>query len=399
MNHSRFERLAFVGPFKFPDHSATTRRILGIGLSLNQIGYQVLIGSGQFKSMSNIYQDANPLQFITYSLNELPPNEASRLNKLIRSFTMGRNTLHWLTLLSPPPSVVFMFGGYLPYSRLILPWCKQNGIPLVIDVVEWFQPSHLPGGWGGPFHLNIEIALRYYYVWAGNIIAISSYLDDFYKGKGCHTLRVPPTLDVLGTPARLSSLGKPLTLTYAGFPGKKDLLVNVIEAVLRLDPNGKRIRLIIAGPNPDSILHLHPLRKRNLSKLPDCIEAYGLIPHDRVLELIMHSDYVPLLRPPLRYAQAGFPTKVPESLAMGTPVICNLTSDLGNYIHDGCEGIISRDYSAEACAEALECALTLTPENRVEMRKAARAQAERSFDYRVYAEPLAAFMNEVRLCT
>jgi len=102
-----------------------------------------------------------------------------------------------------------------------------------------------------------------------------------------------------------------------------------------------------------------------------------------------------LLRPPARYAQAGFPTKVVESLALGTPVICNLTSDLGNYIHDGAEGIVCADYQPEDLVAALERALALSVEQRAAMRAAARARAEAAFDYRQYAAPLADFLARI----
>ena len=189
-----------------------------------------------------------------------------------------------------------------------------------------------------------------------------------------------------------------LSLAYAGTPGKKDLINNVIEAMLRLDPSGKRVHLTLAGSLEEEILNLPALRGREVSELPDCIEVLGHIPHEKALELIGRADFLPLLRANQRYAQAGFPTKVVESLALGTPVICNLTSDLGEYIHDGVEGIVCADYSTDAFAAALERALALTPQQRTEMRKAAREQAERSFDYRVYADSLLSFLNEMRQC-
>lgn len=389
-------RIAYVGPFSFPDDSAPSRRVLGIAQSLEQLGHEILIGAGQRDQTSIKTPYARSLPFSLHALRECPDENASRPSKLMRHFTWGKNTLRWLQSLQPTSDVVFAFGWYAPYSRLILPWCRREGIPVVVDVVEWYQPTHLPGGWLGPFHWNTEISLRHYYVQAGNIIAISSYLENYYKGRNCHTLRMPPTLDVQATVARLTADAGVMKLVYAGFPGKKDLVNNVIEAILRLDPQGAHVRLTLAGPDAGDVARLPALRSRGMSSLPPCIDALGSVPHDQVLELVRRADFVPLLRPPLRYAQAGFPTKVPESLALGTPIICNITSDLGNHIHDGAEGIVCRDYSAEAFAEGLGRAMSLTTEQRTKMRQAARREAEHSFDYRVYAEPLAAFLKEMR---
>jgi hypothetical protein len=83
-------------------------------------------------------------------------------------------------------------------------------------------------------------------------------------------------------------------------------------------------------------------------------------------------------------------------MALGTPLICNITSDLGYYIHDGVEGLICRDHSVEAFKESLEHALVLTPAQRDNMRIAARVQAEHSFDHKLYAQPLRRFLESMR---
>ncbi len=80
---------------------------------------------------------------------------------------------------------------------------------------------------------------------------------------------------------------------------------------------------------------------------------------------------------------------------MGVPVICNLTSDIGLYVHDGQEGLVVKDCSAEAFAEGLRRALSLSPDERNRMRSRARQRAETSFDYRNWAEPIGQFMRQI----
>ncbi len=266
---------------------------------------------------------------------------------------------------------------------------------MIVDVVEWYQPSHLPGGWLGPLHWNVESTICYFYPQTGNVIAISKYLENYFNNRGCHTVRIPPTLDVKNIEPNLSIKDEPLRLVYAGYPGKKDLLKNIIDAVIKFDTSGKRVRLFIAGPTTAEVLQYSSLISYKNNQLPDSVRVLGPLAHEKVIDLIKNADFVPLLRPQLRYAQAGFPTKVPESLSLGTPIICNLTSDLGDFIRDKSEGIICRDYSIDAFVEALESALTLSPTNRKNMRKAARAEAEKSFDYRKYSVPLNTFLEKI----
>jgi len=102
---------------------------------------------------------------------------------------------------------------------------------------------------------------------------------------------------------------------------------------------------------------------------------------------LRQADFTVLLRSPeIRYAKAGFPTKVAESLASATPVILNLSSDLGLYIKDMREGIIVNDCSPEAMCKAFKKALSLDSDQKAEMRKRARECSEKNFDYRCYKE-------------
>ena len=117
--------------------------------------------------------------------------------------------------------------------------------------------------------------------------------------------------------------------------------------------------------------------------------------HSEVKRQLAVADYTVLLRPNKKYANAGFPTKVGESMAMGVPVIANITSDLGKYLHDGIEGIICDDESPEACAKAIRKALSIDESQRKMMRKNARRQAEESFDYRNYIKPVQMYIEGI----
>jgi glycosyltransferase involved in cell wall biosynthesis len=384
---------AYVGPFPFPSGAASSRRVMGIADALRSGNNEVIICAEQPKD-SNTSTLAKLSDYNVSYLNKAPSN--SNLRKGFEMFRSGTNALRWLNALRNQPDVVIDYGGYAIYDAYLIPWCRKNKIPLIIDAVEWYDPTHVPLGAWGPFRWNSELAIRFFHICAGNIIAISSYLERYYQSKGCRTIRIPPTLDTKKISYRLepSHLKKPVILAYTGFPGKKDLLNNVIAALLQIDPHGQNIQLVVAGPKPQEVLQLPVFSNSIYKDLPGCIEALGNLPFEETLNVVRDADFTVLLRPPLRYAQAGFPTKVPESLAVGTPVICNITSDLGDYIRDGWEGLICRNESVTACIEAIERAILLTPAQKESMRKAARAQAERSFDFRNYSEALDRFIKE-----
>lgn len=387
------KRIAYVGQFKFPTGEACSQRTVNIARMLERAGHEVVFCTGQFSQFYRPVNGGVPPPFRTDYIN-YSEQPQSKLNKAFRFLSSGHRTVTWLQKQSPHLDAVILYGGYSLYASQLLPWCRRKGVPLIVDIVEWYHHAQLLGGAISPLRLDVGMALRYYFRRAGNIIAISRYLERYYHRRGCSTVRVPPSLDVGNILSRIvPSNSGPLTLAYTGVPGKKDLLNNVIEALLSVDPEGDLVRLTVAGPTPQTLLQLPVFKCRPVDRLPGCVQALGRLPHEEALDLVRSADFTVLLRPPLRYAQAGFPTKVPESLAVGTPVICNITSDLADYVLDGQTGLICKDQSTDAFVFTLKRALRLTQEQKTSMRHAARQTAELALDYRLYTYALDAFIQ------
>jgi glycosyltransferase involved in cell wall biosynthesis len=366
--------------------------------SLADAGYDVVVGSGGAEPLApvNLDEGESPGSITYLGLGELPPPGTPLFAKSLQLFIhWGKKTVAWLDAQPIKPSYVIVYGGSAQYMFHLVPWCRRNRIPLIADVVEWYAPHQLFGGYFGPFHISAKIALKYQYPKCDGIIAISSYLKEHYSKLGCKVFIVPPTLDVSRvplTPKVSSDTPLPLTLVYSGTPAKKDLLGNIIHGISQVDPYGGRIRLLVIGPSLEQVKHL-----LNCSNTPPFVQVLGRIPQEDVANILQEADFSVLLREPQRFAQAGFPTKFVESMANGTPVIANLTSDLGLYLHDGINGLICRDHSAKAFAETLQRAQLLLPTVRDKMRHAARKEAERSFEFSNYTALLNSFLKDVRV--
>jgi glycosyltransferase involved in cell wall biosynthesis len=214
---------------------------------------------------------------------------------------------------------------------------------------------------------------------------------------GCETICIPPTIDTVayGGPENVETK-RPIKVSYAGAPGKKDLFDNYLEALLRLDPCGERFLLNVAGLSEAEILKYPAMTQRGMTKLPRAVCAFGQVSHADALRMVGDSDFSVLQRYPKRYAEAGFPTKVVESMTMGTPVICNLTSDLGLYVKDGISGIVCSNDHVDSLIDALRRVETLTQPELLSLRHTARQVAEASFDYRIYVSRLENFMQRIR---
>ena len=375
----------------FPEGGAGARRILGNAQSLREARWEVLIGSGQMpdKNASFDYQG-----FAVHSIGERDGEHFPILLKHLRYLRMGRKTVAWLESLNPAPLAVILYSGYAAYFTRLLPWCKRRGIPLVFDAVEWYEPSDMPGGRFSPYRLSFEYAMRRQSVACGHIIAISRYLEDYFRSKGCSTVRVPPTLNLeLLEPRLTASDAAPLTIAYTGSPGNKDLLDPLLEGILRIDPEGRKVRVVTAGFNPQKLLQQPALKERGITTLPAWIEAQGPVNHEMATSLVRDADFSILLRRPLRYAQAGFATKVVESLSVGTPPLCNLTGDLELYLRNGENALVVADETVEGLLPVLERALNLSKDEKAAMRVGARCTAQSSFDYQLYAQPLSDLLS------
>lgn len=388
--------IVYVGPFSFPNGGAAARRILGIAKSMQAAGFGVKVACGQ---MAKTGQSPEWFEGIeVHSLNERTAEHLPRLLKHMAYLTMGRNTVAWLDAQASKPHTVVLYSGYSPYLFHLLPWARRNGVRLVFDAVEWYDPAS-PMGWFSPYQLNIELAMRFLLLRVGSVISISEYLHQYYLAHDCQSVLVPPTLDVAATPVNTEGRDpqRPLKLVYAGSPGRKDLLDNILEAVLRLRQTGHALHLSVAGISERDAERYNAVRSRTAGEVSAGVEFLGMLTHDASMSLVRKADFSLLLRHDARYSRAGFPTKFVESLAVGTPVIANLTSDLHRYLRDGATGFACTGPAPEDLEVALKRALTLTQEQHANMRARCRMLAAEAFDYRTFVAAFSKFFRSAEV--
>ena len=238
--------------------------------------------------------------------------------------------------------------------------------------------------------------MRFTYVKVKNIVGISTFLTDYYKNKGVHTLTVPTLVDLKEYVGLEHHYSKRLRIAYAGKPAAKDLLANVILAIGKLSE--QELNMLEFHVYGASLEHMQKLgiSSRLLLRLSNVVFPHGRVPYKDVAYHIVDADFTILLRPNQRYAHAGFPTKVGECLACGTPVIANLTGDLKNYLVDGENCLVCQDSSVESCLIALRRAIALPQEALQRMRENAYITAQTSFDYHVYAAQMKEFFMQLK---
>ncbi|WBB52086.1 glycosyltransferase family 4 protein [Verrucosispora sp. WMMD573] len=391
------EWIACVGPFLFPWGDASSRRVFGLVGSLAAAGQQVVVASGdaQPRVPTPVPGFDGPGTVSHVGLGEAPAAGAGLLRVSVRAFvTWGRRTVRWLEEQPTKPSHVLLHGGQAQYAHQLIRWCTRHRVPLVADVVDWYNGRYVRGGRFGPLNASMKLALRHHYPRCDGIIAISALLTEYYEARVRAVVRVPSTVDVANLPllAPKRRRGAALVIAYAGNPGRnnKDLLSHVVLAAQRAHCAQAPVELRILGPSPDEVRALIG------GALPANVRALGRLAQHEVPFAVQQADFTVLLRRPERASNAGFSTKFCESLANGVPVIANLTGDMAEYLHHGVEGLVCPDYSVESVTQTLRAAARLSDGDRAQLRVAARERALKSLDYRVHAVALGEFFDRLR---
>ena len=388
--------IAYVGPVAFPEGGAAARRILGNAKALVGAGYEVVIVSGQAPSdKGDIFDVAPGIQCV--STNERDAEHLPKALRYSRYALMGAHSRQWLDSRGNLPNAVILYSGYTPYLLQFTGWARRKNVPLLFDAVEWYAAPNKLQFMASPYLWNTEIAMRRLIPRLDGVIAISRALEGYYVSKGLPVGRVPPLFDpdeIAASPPEPDA-DRPLRLAYSGSPGRKDLIDIVIESVLEHDNGGGRLVLDIAGISEDDLRQRAPLRQRGGS-MPDCLRAHGQVSHARSTEIVGKADFTIFLREINQVSTNGFPTKFVESFALGTPVITNLTSDLGGHLYDGENGLICKAATRASVDAALDRALALDGDSRRKMRRAARSEAMRSFAYGAYVATLVELLEKTR---
>lgn len=385
-------RILLFCDFELPDSCAAASRIINFYRMLSMCSYDVDLLGVNYSGKNTFTEGYKGIAYKMIDAPKLYGIKSGKRNKIvekeIKEYLCGQEKY----------DVIILSNVYYDFSKCFIDYSKKNSTALVVNAVEWydFNNDRFAGLFGFIKFVKNRIALKVIHKQMGNIIAISSLLEDYYKDRGCLTIRIPTIIDFDDFNCSEYSRNEKVIISYAGNPAKKDYIGNAVKSLAFLsDEERNKVELHFYGATRESLLWLG-ISESYLDENKEIVFVHGKIPSGEVGEVIAKSDYTILLRPNKRYANAGFPTKVGESMACGTPVIANITSDLDKYIIDGQTGLVCSDETPESCAIAIKRAIELFgTQEYLEMRKNAHKMAKLSFDFERYVSNLDAFLQEV----
>lgn len=354
-----------------PDKSPGAIRCNSFAQAYAKMGQEVVVlHKGKFIS------DANPKMISCYNDNRYK-----------QYFGFSRTVKQHLDNLIQKSKIdaVITYGYFKPIAR----WCEKSNITCVVDVVEWYSKEQFKRWCLSIKYWLKNIEIRNIVHSKVNVIAISSFLEHYFRERGHKTVRIPIIVENTDRVNRQElDFGK-LKIIYAGSHLLMDNIALIIKALSKLNVCEKdRLQLNIYGLNREKILQC--VSEEDLALAGDSINILGRKPNKEIIEAYQHTHFSICLRDPnLRVNKAGFPSKVVESMKLGVPVICNYSSDLSLYLTPGSNAIIVNSLTEEDLRQKFRELLKLCPDDYSELSN----NASTSISEKLSAS---AFKNELR---
>ncbi|MHC1718113.1 MAG: glycosyltransferase [Acidaminococcaceae bacterium] len=381
----------------FPFGSAVSNRIFSLALTFKDAGYRVIVLSNGGERDIDFDSERKSYFYKTIEYRSF----AAHNNRIIRVY--NRNNIFGLMkkYMSQKEidSTRFLYTTYRNYG-LILKFILKNyfKIPVIVDVTEWHSSDQYKFGKLNLSYLFHNLKFQFILPKAKNIICITSFLEKEFKKKHCNTVIVPPQVDINNFLKHKTLSKPPLKLFYAGTLAKKDYLDVALDGLCMLSPNElKNIKCTLVGQDINEFIIQFPKANIYLEVMKDSLEVLNRIPKPEVDKKLSEEHFLILMRPDSQYSKAGFPSKVPESLAAGVPVMTNYTSDLRKYIVDGTNGIVVKSFSPEAFANAVREALKLQEPELKKMSESAFDTAVKYFNYDVHTDAIKEFVEKCEI--
>lgn len=373
------KNVLIVTDLSFPKGSAMASRILSFCHLFDDLGYNVHVITGKFEDENVVYNTKIKESFYSYEI--VKSNRSYRLQSYLGNENLSKRVDEYLN----NNEVEFVFTTSLNANfKKVFDVVKKHNKKLILEQCEWFDPSSYTFKSFDPRYKTFENNIKNNFVKADGVIAISRLLYNYYDNLGIKTIRIPSILDMDNIEYSLKSDSEIIRLVYTGNSSKsKELLKPILLALSSDEKYMNNFRFDIYGMNDEGLLRNINNDKELLNKVKKVVITHNFVKQDVIKEILLHSDFQIFIRPNRKSSNAGFPTKLAETMSVGTPVFANDTGDISLYLKDSINGYICKDTNENSVKEVFDRIL----ENKSNsLRKESRKTAEDNFNYKVYLE-------------
>lgn len=377
----------------FPSGDANANRIYAMALSMENAGYKVIVLTNTLPNEEDFNVEDGKYIFNNIEYRSYYKRGLSRLGKIKNKYDIKKIIESNLKPFERE-KIYLICSSYKNYNFFLHYYLKRLRIPALVDSTEWYSSFQFKYGKINLKYIVHDFTNRYLLPKAKNIICISKYLQNYYNSKGCNTIYLPPQIVIKDYQPHIFQVQSPIVFFYGGSIQKDDPIGIALEGFTMLDQEEKeKIKIIIAGCDEDLLKQQLTNGNEIIENLGDTLSVVGRISKKEVQQFLSKAHFMFLLRRKARYSTAGFPSKVPESLASGVPVILNLTSDLEKYIFELKNGLIVKNFSALEFSLTVRKAINLSEHKLKEMSDGAYSSALSDFEYSKYNSKMANYLN------
>ncbi len=303
------------------------------------------------------------------------------------------------------PTIIFYMGDYA--TSLFIrtkKMAKKNGCILILQMCEWYTWGRLKNEADSIkyklsnliWYLKVFFSRKCVFPRCDNILCVSRKLYDYFESKNCHSIMIPNLLS--GSPKNaLSTDHDHLIIGYFGNPGihnSKDLLCNFIHGVAHMPIDYiRKVRIRLYGIEKADLEPLYDINKNAVEILGDSLEVYGKIPKNEIADKLIECDFTALFRKQNPSIDAGLSSKMTESIFYGVPLICNLTSNMGDYLVDGYNSIVCDSSDVDEVSKGVIRALNLTYDEITTMKTNSLESGSKYFGWESYVDIMKTYIE------
>jgi glycosyltransferase involved in cell wall biosynthesis len=323
----------------------------------------------------------------------------SRIILRIYAFMKGLQALHSLKMRNQLDIVMFSRVSSWKVTLLVI----FGAIYKVKLVHERNEHPFVDASGGFLRRLDILLYLSIITRFCDGLVVISHPLRKFFSSRMNHhvpILVIPAIVDTSRFEPCANSLTSPIKGKYLAWCGslwgRKDGVGQLVEAFIGLAKRHREIKLVLIAPIDESPEFLEIKRMIEENNTQDRIVMTGQIGSAQIPQYLANASILVLARPSSIQAEHGFPTKLPEYLATGVPVVATIVGDIPRYLTNGLNSFLVAPDDPAALAAKLEHVL-MHPEEARKAGAQGMLLTQSEFSHVVQCKRFASFLYAVAL--
>ena len=396
------ESIIYIGDFDLRNQNVQAHLVRNNSTIFNRIGYKVaFVGENREASLEEIAALPKLDVGVGNLYLELP--NTLTLKGLLSYRKTADRILSFMDMVLQNYEVKYVISYQAPTYAFVLKriakWCAKTNAKYIVNCADLpmfklqplFRRLVMKWNWGCLHRINKK--------YADGLIAVSRYIEKFYHKEGLPSIILPPLFnDYIEGDYKLADR---ITFVYAGVPftlnknvkvsGMKDRLDKIVDYCLQLSADNIEYRLLVIGITKDLYTNCIPRHKNALESNKDIL-FMGRYSHKDTMQAVKDADYMISIRDTNRMNEAGLPTKLVESVSLGTPVVMNSVGDNFLYLREGLTGYkLSGD--SEKDVAVLRALCKKTKEERIALKQ--HCAGDGTFSLDKFEPILCSFLNEV----